>query len=603
MRASVHYDRLSAVLAEFAQVLLTDYEVADILDRLCSRVPEVLPVSGAGVVLINRGELLLAHASSHQVGRVEEMQDAMGEGPCRDAVSTRRLVLANDLSHEPRWPEFAAYARQEGLQGVAALPMSARGAIRGVLDIYSERPLRLSPDELHAAQLLADVATSYLLQARDREGRALAEEQLRIQVLHDPLTGLPNRALFLDRLTQALSAARRRPSSLAVLFVDIDRFKEINDSYGHAAGDRLLVEVGNRLKAALRPGDTIARLAGDEFAILCMDLHTVDREDEVAAIAQRLLDALDAPIRISGDDVLVRASLGAAHGQVRDTAELLLHDSDLAMYVAKRAGGHAYSLSSRMTVASPTRMKRQAALSAAVQHGDLRLAHQPIIHLATGERVSAEALLRWRRSDGELLPPASFLPLAEDTGLITRVGEWVLRHGCRHLAEIQARGPTSPYFQLAVNVSPRELRQPAFVAMTRGALTASGADPRGLALEITESTLIDDIENTMAIFDELKEIGVLLAIDDFGTGYASLSYLQRLPVDIVKIDQRFVAEVGSDTRDTAIVRHLVDLAHDLGLIVVAEGIENDRQYEQLRKLGCDLGQGYLLGVPELASTI
>jgi diguanylate cyclase (GGDEF)-like protein len=388
-----------------------------------------------------------------------------------------------------------------------------------------------------------------------------------------------------------------------VLFIDIDRFKDVNDKYGHAAGDRLLVEVGSRLQAALRPGDTIARLGGDEFAVLCMDLHTAAREEEITAIAQRLLDALDAPIHLRGDEVLVRASLGAAYGQARDTAERLLHDSDVAMYVAKRAGGHAYSLSSRVTAPSPTLMKRQAALNAAVQYGDLRLAHQPIVDLATGERVSAEALLRWRRSDGELLPPASFLPLAEDTGLITRVGEWVLRHGCRHLAELQERQPATPYFQLAVNVSPRELRQPAFVTMTRGALTASGADPHGLALEITEGTLIDDIENTLAILEELKELGVRLAIDDFGTGYASLSYLQRLPVDIVKIDQRFVAGVASDSRDTAIVRHLVELAHDLGLTVVAEGIENDRQYEQLHKLGCDLGQGYLLGAPELTSML
>ncbi len=429
---------------------------------------------------------------------------------------------------------------------------------------------------------------------RDIAERRALEGRLRHQATHDPLTGLPNRALLLDRLALALARARRRPGLVAVLYLDLDRFKMVNDSLGHEAGDRLLVALAGRLLALVGPTDTVARRGGDEFTLLLADLGA-----EAEAVAERVLADLRVPFTLGGQEIVVGASIGIALGGVggADPADLL-HAADLALYQAKAAGRGRYAIfSPRLRDRASARLAVEQDLRRALDRGEFTVHYQPKVELATGRLVGLEALARWRHPTRGLLPPAEFIPLAEETGLIVPLGRQVLAEACRQARAWQAASPRDPSVLVCVNLSARQFAHPGLVGDVARALEASGLAPGSLGLEITESAAMSAAEATLATLRELKALGVALELDDFGTGYSSLAYLQRFPLDRLKLDRAFVRGLERDAGSTAIVRAVLTLARALGLGVTAEGVETTAQAAALRDLGCDWGQGYLFAPP------
>jgi diguanylate cyclase (GGDEF)-like protein len=429
--------------------------------------------------------------------------------------------------------------------------------------------------------------------AQDVTQRKQLEEQLVRQALNDPLTGLANRALFADRLEHALAHGRRPGVTVAILVIDLDGFKDINDSLGHDAGDDLLMIAGMRLQGHARPGDTVARLGGDEFGVLLEDIAA----DEAVRSAEALLEGLATPIVLRDRDLTPTASIGIAIAAGED-AETLLRNADTAMYAAKRQGKSRYALfEPAMHATVIERLDLAADLSRAVEKGQLHLCYEPQISLASGRICCLEALVRWRHPARGEVSPGEFIPLAEDTGMILAIGRWVLREACRQVKAWQERWPAPAPLTIAVNLSARQLQHPGIVDEVRAALAAAGLDPQSLVLEITETAIMEHLDAAIALLTELRRLGVRLALDDFGTGYSSLSYLQRLPVDILKIDRSFVAGVARSTEDSALARGILTLGQTLGLETVAEGIETAEQLAALRALGCQLGQGYLFARP------
>jgi diguanylate cyclase (GGDEF)-like protein/PAS domain S-box-containing protein len=431
---------------------------------------------------------------------------------------------------------------------------------------------------------------------RDTSHRRLADEALVHTALHDPLTGLPNRALLLDRLGHALARANRNAGQTALLFLDLDNFKVVNDSLGHLAGDLLLIEAAHRLQASVRATDTVARFGGDEFAVL---LEDVSDANEAVAKAERLANALRQPLEVDGREVRPDVSIGVSLSSGgSDQPDDLLRRADLAMYQAKSAGkGRCCVFEPSMQARADARLELETGLRQALDRGELRIHFQPILALDDGRISGFEALVRWARPGHGLVSPSEFVPVAEDTGLIVPLGHWVLTEACRRLRMWQTRYPHAADLSVSVNVSPRQLRHPSFVADVARIIHASRLHPECVTLEITESALVQDAEETTRVLHELKAIGVQLAIDDFGTGYSSLSYLQRLPVDTLKIDRSFVNGLGESERDDAIVRGILELAGTLQLTTTAEGIETDTQLATVRRLGGASGQGFLFARP------
>lgn len=427
------------------------------------------------------------------------------------------------------------------------------------------------------------------------------EERLAHEARHDPLTGLPNRKSFLERLGQALSRARRQRTGVAVIFVDLDRFKLINDSLGHSLGDRFLVEVGRRLPTCVRPEDTVARLSGDEFTIIIEDV--VGTADAVST-AERIAELFRQPVAVDSGELVVTASVGIAISPLgADSAEDLLGQADLAMYAAKEGGRARAVLFDRgATPQFVDRVELEAGLRQAIEHDELELHYQPVVTLPEGLLNGYEALIRWRHPARGLLSPAAFVGLAEETGLIVPIGRWALRTACQALAGLRADGRSSGRadgrneLTMSVNVSAVQLHRPGFTGDVANALEEAGLAPEHLVLEITESVLIR-ADATCGVLAELHDLGVKLALDDFGTGYSSLAYLRRLPLDFLKIDRSFVAHLDGHGTDTAIVRAIVDLAHTLGLVTVGEGVETEEQAQVLTDLGCVLAQGFLYAEP------
>jgi diguanylate cyclase (GGDEF)-like protein/PAS domain S-box-containing protein len=427
-----------------------------------------------------------------------------------------------------------------------------------------------------------------------------AAEALSKLALHDPLTALPNRTLFMDRLGQALCRLDRRDRVLAVLFVDLDRFKSINDRLGHAAGDEVLLAVSGRLREVLRPDDTVARLGGDEFVVLCEDL-----EDDRAAlkVAERVLAALDRPVVCGDQEVVSSASIGIALTRRSDaTPDALLRDADMAMYRAKETGRHRIEVfDNTARLRTQARIQTAEELRQAVDSDQLRVVYQPIVQLGQAIPSGVEALVRWQHPRRGLLTPAEFIQLAEDTGLVVPLGAWVLRQACRDLTRVLDQGgfgaPLSPLV-VSVNLSARQLNMPGLLPMVESVLAEYGLPAWRLCFEITESVLMEDVDLAISVLSDLRALGVRLAIDDFGTGYSSLGYLRRFPVDIVKLDRAFVAGLGSDSAADAIAAAVINLGHALGLSVIAEGVENEEQLTVLRALRCDRAQGYLWSTPQ-----
>jgi diguanylate cyclase (GGDEF)-like protein len=414
------------------------------------------------------------------------------------------------------------------------------------------------------------------------------------QALHDSLTHLANRKLFQDRVSHALTRTQRRPAQLAILFIDLDNFKDVNDSLGHAAGDHVLTIMAERVRACIRPGDTAARLGGDEFAIL---LEDIKGEGEAASVADRLLQALLVPFAVRNKELSVAASLGIAVNNPGDTTVDLLRNADVAMYTAKDAGRGNYAVfEAGMHVAVVDRLELERDLFRAPSNDQLVLHYQPLIALGTGRLSGVEALVRWNHPDRGLLPPADFIELAEATGAIVPIGAWVLQEACRQGRRWRERLGGQP-FTMSVNVSARQLFQADIIETVRAALAEAGLPPHCLILELTESVMTRDTSATVQQLNALKALGVQLAIDDFGTGYSSLSSLRQLPFDILKIDKLFVDGITGSPAESSFARAILKLARTLDLETVAEGIEQPGQVTQLRELHCEMGQGFHFARP------
>ncbi len=552
--------------------------------------------------------LEIQHSISHReplrevLGKVTAGASALLGSDCavslvlNDGFDPERPIIAATTRHAARCHDPAGVivaartvrSREAPIAGTLTAPVHVSGKAAGALVAMSGAGESFDQSQSRMLDAFAEHASLALTDARTVEAMQ--------EAFHDPLTSLPNRALFLERLEHALDGGTAHPNALAVLFVDLDRFKLVNDTFGHGAGDDLLIQVADRLRERIRSCDFAGRLGGDEFAVIVADVTSAELP---AAIAKRILDALASAFTVAGHDVFIDASIGIALGTPRlDDAEGLIRDADLAMYKAKQNGRGRYELFHEdMAAPLRNRVKLDADLHRAIDHDELLLHYQPIVRLTDGELVGGEALLRWHHPDRGLIPPLQFIPLAEETGLIVPIGRWILAEACQQAARWQTARPSRKPLFVSVNLSARQLQDGRLLRDVVAALNDCGLPPELLKLEITETSLLHDSKAAVTMLDRLREHGVRIAMDDFGTGYSSLTNLRRLPIDILKIDRSFVAEIGTDAKAAAFAYSIVSLARPLGLLTVAEGIESDGQLKTMLNAGCDLGQGYHFAPP------
>ena len=511
------------------------------------------------------------HSMEEVIGKTDF--DFFGEEHAEDALADERQII---LTGEPIVGKLERETFQDGTSpwvSTTKMPLrDERGEIIGTFGI-----------------------------SRDVTAQVRAEKALAYQVLHDPVTGLANRAALMDRMSQALVALERQPGRLAVLYVDLDHFKEINDAFGHAAGDRVLAEVGRRLSVLSRHVDTVARLGGDELVLLCGALRD---DDDIALVGDRIVQGIRAPHLAEGRDLSVTCSVGIA--VTRDPfiePNKLIRDADEAMYEAKQAGRNCYRIyDSAQGVASGTSLLR-AELTHAVDEVELFLLYQPLFSLDDQSLIGVEALVRWRHPERGVVPPHDFLPFAEQHGLIARIDSFVLNEACRQLAAWASLDGWFSEFTMAVNVSGADLSDPGFARQVAEVIRRHGIKSAMLCLEITESALVDEWGHVQETLSALSELGVRLALDDFGTGYSTLAHLQRLKVDILKVDRSFVAQISKSPLDREIVAAVTAMSHALGISVVGKCIETSQQLETLAGLDCDQGQGFLLARPLLPEAV
>jgi diguanylate cyclase (GGDEF)-like protein/PAS domain S-box-containing protein len=483
----------------------------------------------------------------------------------------------------------------------AVLGENTSASIHG-LEFALETPRGTVEVEATCTNLLHDENVGgIVLNIRDVTERKSFERQLAHQAFHDEITGLANRVLFRDRVEHALTRAVREPEPLSILFIDVDDFKTVNDTLGHVAGDELLRTIGGRIARELRAGDTAARLGGDEFAVLIEDGGSAS----AAQTAERLLAAIAQPVELEGQELSVTASVGIAEGMpgVESSADELLRQADVAMYAAKEHGkGHYKLFEAEMHYAVIERLALKRALQGALDRGEFELHYQPIVDLQSGATVFVEALLRWRHPDRGLVPPGDFVPLAEETGLIVPIGEWVLEEATVQAARlIDLVGDGAP--AISVNLSGRQLQRPELLGDVRAILEKTGLAPEKLILEITETVMMEDLDFALIRLQELKSHGIRLAIDDFGSGYSSLNYIRKFPIDILKVDRSFTAGVDRPGELASLTRTIIELGSILNMVPVAEGIEDERQLAELQEMNCPLGQGYLFMRPAPADEI
>ena len=511
--------------------------------------------------------------------------------------ATKRVLLEQrpvliDVADPGADESEVRYLVSIGQRSMAMVPLVAAGRTIGLVEVTSARPAAFDERAVELATMLAGEAAMALENAR-------LYDQIRHQALHDGLTGLANRVLFRDRVEHAVERCRRNGGEVAILFIDLDDFKTLNDTHGHARGDEVLVAAAGRVAGVLRPSDTAARLGGDEFAVLIEDV--VD-EGDALGVAMRLAEALRVPLPLGHSTVRVAASIGVALGGAGgETTEDLLRNADVAMYAAKQSSrGGAEIFRPALREVAAERSARAARLRGVEQRDELRLDYQPIVDLTDHSIIGVEALVRWQPPDGPVLMPGQWIDLAEETGDIVPIGRWVLREACRQARDWQIR-LGRPELRMSVNLSARQFREHDIVASVRSILGETGLPPASLILEITESGLMQRTQSTIARLDALRALGCHLAIDDFGTGYSSLSYLERFPIDILKIDRSFVSDARAG--GSPIARAIVDLGRTLNLEVIAEGIEQSDQASWLVEMGCRYGQGYLFARPVSSAAI
>jgi diguanylate cyclase (GGDEF)-like protein len=594
-------EELADVLSEFARTMVTDFPIQGILDHLVERIVEVLPITAAGVTLIEPGlEPRYVAASDPSALRYEMLQTELGEGPCLAAYHSGEAISVPDLRAEDRFPKFTPRALEAGLTAVFTFPLRHGDLQLGALDLYRDTEGPLTPESVTAAQTLADVAAAYLINAQARTDLMDSTQQSRDAALHDSLTGLPNRSLILQLIEHAFRSSRRSKRISAVMFVDLNRFKEVNDTHGHQIGDELLIAVADRLTQLLRPGDSVARLSGDEFVVLCEDIADTDSVD---ALAVRLDAELSRPFDLSGIEVTISASIGIAFtGQGTNSPEELLVDADLAMYQSKRDRVDARDvLDLRQLHLAGDRAGLTRGLTGAMGRNELHLQYQPIVDSSDGRITGVEALMRWTHPSHGPISPAVFIPFAEQSGQILNMGRWALEQACADRQSWQRDLSTD--ITMWVNVSVHQLMAAGLAQTVATVLSSTSTDPALLTLEVTENVFVHDEHRALVVLDDLKRIGVKLALDDFGTGYSSLGHLNTMPIDAVKVDQSFVAKLTDRPGSRDIVSAIVGLAHGLGMRVIAEGVETAEQRDELAELGCDLCQGFYFAEPMVEALV
>ena len=547
---------------------------AELLDVEISAVWELLPAETALVLRAGIGWPDSAFGS---------LRYPAGEGSQAGyTLLTGAPVVVEDWNAETRFeqPDFG------GRRTRAGLSVKIEGRSRdpfGVLVIQSMAPRTFAAGDVDFLQALANV----LADALERQA---IEDAIRDRAVHDPLTGLPNRVLFVDRLEHALARIGRQDSQAAILFLDLDHFKLVNDSLGHHVGDELLTAAAPRLRQALRSSDTVARFGGDEFGILLEDIAS---ERDAIETAERIAAIFARPFVLSGSEHFVTTSIGIALARGGERADELIRDADAAMYRAKERGRARYEVFDEgMRGRAIERLRVENDLRRALERGELRLEYQPVVSLRNFSLVGVEALLRWRHPERGEIPPSEFIPIAEENGLIEPIGRWVLEQACRQAAQWYHARPDAAPLTMSVNLSAVQVTRRSLPDVVASVLRSTGLDPACLSLEITETVMVRDAEGLGEVLNALKALGVRLVLDDFGTGYSSLSYLTRLPLDVLKVDRSFVDGLGSESRDTAITETIIAMSRALSLDVVAEGVETAQHVRELSRLGCGLAQGF-----------
>ncbi len=584
-----------SAVARLGEHALEGATPADLMHEAVTAVAQILDVELAAVFEVQEPGWLLLHATK---GWPEWMTGSVHRDPgTRSAIGSAILsgqpVVISEWERETHFTRSPALVEINARSGVS-VPIEGRDGRFGALTLQSRQPRHFKAGDVAFVQALANVLADALQ-------RQATEDDIRHRALHDPLTGLPNRVLFLDRIEQALARVRRRGSLAAVLFLDLDHFKLINDTMGHHLGDELLAAAAPRIQQTVRASDTVARFGGDEFAVL---LDEIKNEREAIETAERIGQMFTVPFVLAGNEHFVTASIGIAFAQGHETASELIRDADAAMYRSKDQGRARYELFDEvMRARAVSRLRVENDLRRALDRGELLLHYQPIVSLPEREIVGAEALLRWSHPEGGLIPTREFIEVAEENGMIEPIGRWVLEHACAQAARWNRGRTDGSPVSVSVNLSPVQVVKPTFPELIAGVLEQTGLDPSLLYLEITETVMLREDQALMEVLTALKKLGARLMLDDFGTGYSSLAYLTHLPLDGLKVDRSFVDGLGTEGRDTAVAEAIIAMSKALGLQVVGEGVETGVQAAQLERIGCEMAQGFWFSRPVSAEEI
>ena len=567
------------------------------MERLVGVVSKSVPAPAALVALLGDDRRSFCAGAMRRDWFAHDAGALIRTGIMQRTVENGGTLALHDLTSSDGDAFLRSVAAELSITSMAvATFLRSDGSVGGMISVLDEVPRNWTAAEVSILSEFGQMAATEQELRQILSDREMREQRLRHESVHDSLTGLPNRNLFMRRLSDATHRARRGQDGLfAVLFLDLDGFKLVNDSMGHHVGDEMLISIARRLEACVRGGDIVARLGGDEFAIL---LERIIDVRDAAMVAERVQESLQVPLSIGGYEHATSASIGVALSTgASEQPEYVLRSADIAMYRAKNTGRGRYEMFDRaMHAEALTRLQIETDLRHAFERDEFFLHYQPIVSIAEGRIVGAEALIRWRHFERGIVSPATFVPVAEDTGLVVPLGRWVLKEACRQAREWQSYGAAG-HFGISVNLSVREFAQPDLVRAVAAILEETGLSPSSLKIEITESAIIGQKHPAIETVEQLRALGVGIHLDDFGTGYSALSYLHRLPLDAVKVDRAFTSSIDLEERPLHVVKAIVSLAHAIGLEVVAEGVTNQRQLDLLRDMGCDLAQGFYFSRP------